>query len=80
MKSKVKAGQRAKKKEKEGGRWDEKESERLSESGRAKENEMKKWRRAEEVGQQQGKNTLTPSVSEIVYDTKSRRHTESMAL
>ena len=75
---KLAKGQQRKKKEE--GRQDDKESKRLSESGRAKENKMEKWRRAEEVGQQQEKNTLTPSVSEIVYDTKSRQHTESMAL
>lgn len=63
----MKAGQRAEKKEKEEERQDDKVSKRLSESGRAKENEMEKWRRAEEVGQQQEKNTLTPSVSEIVW-------------
>lgn len=63
----MKAGQRAEKKEKEEERQDDKVSKRLSESGRAKENEMEKWRRAEESGQQQEKNTLTPSVSEIVW-------------
>lgn len=36
------------------------------ETGRATETETEKWRRAKEVGQQQEKNTLTPSVSEIV--------------
>lgn len=44
---------------------------------RATESEMEK---AEEVGHQQEENTLTPSVSEIVHDTKPRQHTESMAL
>lgn len=55
----------------------EEEDEEARMNVRATESEMEK---AEEVGHQQEKNTLTPSVSEIVHDTKPRQHMESMAL